>query len=85
LHFLQHLHEDFGRRLGATQLCGAARDKAVLDQGGNHRLGETPRPLDLIGLACDQRLKRSRALDQAEAEVCSCFLAFFKVLMRRRM
>ena len=66
-HFLEHLHEDFGRRLGAT---GALRQqhaiKPVLDQGGNHRLGETPGPLDLIGLPRDQRRQRSRALDQSE-------------------
>ncbi len=47
--FLQHLHEDFRRRLGATE---ALRQQHALD---------------LIGLACDQRLKRSRALDEAEA------------------
>jgi hypothetical protein len=66
-HFLQHLHEDFGRRLGATQALRQQHPiKPVLDQGRHHRLGETPRPLDLIGLARDQRRKRSRALDEAE-------------------
>jgi len=37
----------------------------VLDQGGNHRLGEPPCPLDLIGLPRDQRRQRLRALDEA--------------------
>jgi hypothetical protein len=38
----------------------------VLDQAGNHRLGEPPGPLDLIGLAGDQRRQCPRALDQSE-------------------
>ena len=48
-------------------LCGNSDAiKPVLDQGGNHRLGQTPGPLDLVGLARDQRRQRSRALDQSE-------------------
>jgi hypothetical protein len=61
---LQHLHEDFRRNLGATDALRQQRAiKPVLDQGGNHRLGETARPLDLVGLARDQGRQRLCALD----------------------
>ena len=67
-HFLEHLHEDLGRRLGAAEALRQQRAiEPVLDQGGNHRLGEPPRPLDLVGLLRDQRRQRPRALDQSEA------------------
>jgi len=66
-HFLEHLHEDFGRRLGAADALRQQHPiKPVLDQRGNHRLGETPGPLDLVGLPRDQRRQRPRALDQSE-------------------
>ncbi len=66
-HFLQHLHEDLGRHLGAAKALRQQRAiKPVFDQGGNHGRRETPRPLDLVGLALDQRRQRPRALDQAE-------------------
>jgi hypothetical protein len=41
--------------------------KPVLDQGGNHWLSETPRPLDLVGLARDQGCQRLGALNETEA------------------
>ena len=62
------------------RLCGSSDPvKPVFDQGGNHRRGQPPRPLDLVGLARDQRRQRLGALDQAETgEACSWrFLAPF--------
>ena len=57
-----------GRRLGAAEALRQQHPvKPVLDQGGNHRRGQAPRPLDLVGLARDQRRQRLRALDQSEA------------------
>jgi len=60
-------------RLGATRLLrSSTRIKPVLDQGGTP-VGETPRPSISLGLACDQRLKRSARVDEAEAgKFCSC-------------
>ena len=64
---LLHLHEDLERRLGAAEAFRQQRAiKPVLEQRGNHGLGEAPRPLDLVGLARDQRLQRPRPLDEVE-------------------
>ena len=41
--------------------------KAVVDQAADDRLRQPPRPLDLVGLARDQRRERPRALDEIEA------------------
>jgi hypothetical protein len=40
--------------------------KPVFDQGGDHGLGETPGPFDLVGLARDQGRQRAGAFDKAE-------------------
>ncbi len=69
-----------GRRLGAAEALRQQRPvEPVLDQGGHHRRGQPPRPLDLVGLARDQRRQRARALDQVRnREACSLrFLAPF--------
>ena len=66
-YFLQHLHEDFGRRLGAPDALRQKHPvKPVVDQRGNHRMRQPPGPLNLVGLPCDQRRQRSRAVDQSE-------------------
>jgi hypothetical protein len=80
--FLQHLHEDFGRRLGAADALRQQHPiKPVLDQRGHDRLRETPRPLDLIGLPRDQRRQRARALDQSETgRLVHCVSSPFWVL-----
>jgi hypothetical protein len=66
-HFLEHLHEHFERRFGAARAFrqqGAIQP--VLDQAGNHRWCQTPRPFDLVGLARDHWRQRSRTLDQVD-------------------
>ncbi len=65
--FLLHLHEDFERRFGSAQALRQQRAiKSVLDQGGNHRLGQAPRPFDLVSLPRDQRIERPRTFDELE-------------------
>ncbi len=65
--FLLHLHERFERRLGAAKTFGQQRAiKLVLDQGLRHGRRQAPRPLDLVGIARDQRRKRPRTLDEVE-------------------
>jgi len=59
-----HLHEDAERRLAAAETFWQQRAiKPVLDQRRDHRPGQPPRPLDLVGLAHDQGRKRPRMLD----------------------
>ena len=66
--FLLHLHEGFERRFRAAEALRQQRTiKPVLDQGRGHRRRQPPRPLDLVGVARDQGLQRSRALDEVEA------------------
>ena len=65
---LLHLHEGFERHLAAAEALRQQRAiEPVLDQRRGHRRRQAPRPLDLVGVARDQRLQRSRALDQVEA------------------
>jgi hypothetical protein len=55
-HLLLHLHEHFQRRLSAAQALWQQRAiKPIVDQRGNHGLGEPPRALDLVGLARNER------------------------------
>ena len=66
--FLLHLHESFERQFGAAEALRQQRPvKPVLDQGRGHIRRQPPRPLDLVGVARDQRLQRARALDEVEA------------------
>ena len=66
--FLLHLHEGFQRRLAAAEALRQQRAiKPVFDQGRGYGRRQPPRPLDFVGVARDQGLQRSRALDQINA------------------
>ena len=75
---LQHLHEGFRRRFGAAEALRQQRAiEPVLDQRGDDGRRQPPRPLDLVGLARDQRRDGAGPFDQTNAGSCvhSRFLA----------
>ncbi len=65
---LLHLHEGFKRRLTTAEALRQQRAiKSVFDQGGGDGRRQASCPLDFVGVARDQGLKRSRAFDQIDA------------------